>query len=220
MTGANAHLNLRAYLGNDSSKTLTSTTLAATLANAWHHLALTRDGNTARFYIDGVQEASLDITGYSIDSCNAILKLGARVAQNADLNGYMDEVRISKGLAEWTTSFTPPSSEYFVGTENMTLLSNAQVAESVPTSARLVLFEEDVDTITLNTDLKAYVSRDNGTTYSQVTLVNEGYYTTSKNILAGLVDISGQPSGTNMKYKVETLNAKNLKLHGTGVNWA
>jgi hypothetical protein len=102
----------------------------------------------------------------------------------------------------------------------MALLSNAQTAEAVPVSSRIVLFEEDVDAITLNTDLKAYVSRDNGTTYSQVTLVNEGYYATSKNILAGLVDISAQPSGTNMKYKIETLNNKNLKLHGTGINWA
>jgi hypothetical protein len=103
---------------------------------------------------------------------------------------------------------------------NMTLISNAQVAESVPTSARIVLFEEDVDSITLNTDLKAYVSRDNGATYSQVTLVNEGYYATSKNILAGLVDISAQPSGDDIKYKIETLNNKNLKIHGTGINWA
>jgi len=101
----------------------------------------------------------------------------------------------------------------------MTLLSNSQTAEAVPTSARLVLFEEDVDSVTLNTDLKAYVSRDNGTTYSQVTLEDEGNYITTARILQGVVDISGQPSGTNIKYKVETLNNKDLKIHGTAVSW-
>ena len=39
-------------------------------------------------------------------------------------------------------------------------------------------------------------------------------------LLSGSVDISGQPSGTDMKYKVETLNSKNLILHGASLLWA
>ena len=39
-------------------------------------------------------------------------------------------------------------------------------------------------------------------------------------LLAGSVDISGQASGTDMKYKIETLNNKNLKLHGASLLWA
>ena len=46
------------------------------------------------------------------------------------------------------------------------------------------------------------------------------YYETGKTLVSGSVDISGQPSGTNMKYKVETLNQKNLKLHGASLLWA
>jgi len=102
---------------------------------------------------------------------------------------------------------------------NMTLKSNVKVATIVPTSARVVLFEEDVDSVTINTDLKAYVSRNNGTTYSEVTLEDEGNYITGARILSGVVDISAQPSGSNIKYKIETLNSKNLKLHGTSVSW-
>jgi hypothetical protein len=135
------------------------------------------------------------------------------------MNGWMDEIRVSKGIARWTTNFTPSTSPYG-SAENFVLISNSVTADTTPSSARIVLFEEDVDAITLNTDLKAYVSRDGGTTYTQVTLENEGYYAVSKNILAGLADISGQPSGTSMKYKIETLNNKTLKLHGAGVNWA
>jgi hypothetical protein len=121
--------------------------------------------------------------------------------------------------ATWTK--TPETSEYGTSSTvyNMTLLSNGNTASSQPSNARIVLFEEDVDAITLNTDLKAYVSRDGGTTYTQITLSDEGDYESGKQILAGSVDINGQPSGTSMKYKIETLNTKDLKLHGVGLLW-
>jgi hypothetical protein len=99
----------------------------------------------------------------------------------------------------------------------MTLISNAITAEVAPTSSRIVLLEEDVDSITLNTDLKAYVSRD-GTNYTQITLTDEGDFATSKKILVGEVNFTSA-SGTSIKYKIETLNNKNLKIHGTGVLW-
>lgn len=104
-------------------------------------------------------------------------------------------------------------------TNNMTLINNAETADAQPDNARIVLYEEDVDSITLNTDLKAYVTRDGGTTYSQVTLADEGDYETGKQILTGTVDISGQPAGTSMEYKITTLNNKSLKLHGVGLHW-
>ena len=45
--------------------------------------------------------------------------------------------------------------------------------------------------------MKAYVSRDNGTTYGQVTLTDEGTYAGTQKIVAGTVDVSGQPSSTH-----------------------
>jgi hypothetical protein len=102
---------------------------------------------------------------------------------------------------------------------NMDLRSAAFTAEAAPTEGRIVIFEEDVDSVTINTDLLAYISRDGGTTYTQVTLVDEGDYETGKRILAGSVSISSQPSGTSMKYKLVSANLKNLKIHGTGLFW-
>jgi len=119
------------------------------------------------------------------------------------------------GSGPWITEM-----EWYTGArQNMTLISQSFTAESQPDEVRLVLFEEDVDTITVNTDLKAYISRDGGTTWSQVTLSDEGDYASSKRILSGSVDVSGQPSGTSMKWKVVTDNNKNLKLHGVGMLW-
>ena len=101
----------------------------------------------------------------------------------------------------------------------MTLISDSFTAESQPDSARIILLEEDVDSITINTDLIAKVSRDGGTTWTTATLVDEGNYDVSKQILVATLDISGQPNGTTMEYKIETANSKNLKIHATGLSW-
>jgi len=193
-----------------------STTLSI---NTWYHIALVRNGNVFSLYVDGVLDASW--TGsVTLPNLSTLLYIGVGydVGTFYPLKGYIDEFRWSKGIARWTENFSVPTVPYTIK-YNMTLLSNAQIAEAAPTSARLVLFEEDVDAITLNTDIKGYVSRDNGTTYSQVTLEDCGNYVSGAQILQGVVDISAQPSGTNMKYKVETLNNKNLKLHGAAISW-
>ena len=65
---------------------------------------------------------------------------------------------------------------------------------------------------------------DNGTgTHSvhavtPVTLVQENTYSTY-DVLSGTADISGQPSGTDMKLVVQTKNTKNVKIHGQSLQW-
>ena len=107
----------------------------------------------------------------------------------------------------------------FVTYDNLTLISNATTASSAPTTARITIFEEDTDATTINTDIKAFVSRDNGTTYTEFTLTDEGDYASGKQVLAGSVDISGQPSGTSIRYKIRTYNSKKCKFHGVGLTW-
>ena len=54
---------------------------------------------------------------------------------------------------------------------DLTLQSNAFTAQAAPTTARVILDQANfVGTTTLNTDIKAYASRDNGTTFTQATL--------------------------------------------------
>ena len=102
---------------------------------------------------------------------------------------------------------------------DMTLISENTEAETQPEEGRIIILEEDVDSVTINTDLKAYVSRDDGTTFTQITQTDEGDFDASKRILVGSVDISGQPSDKTMIYKIETLNEKDLKIHGTAMFW-
>jgi len=104
-------------------------------------------------------------------------------------------------------------------TTNVSLISNPVTAVTQPTTGNIIVFEEDVDAVTLNTDLIASISRDGGTTYTNVALTDKGNYQSGKRILQGSVGISTQPAGTSMKYKIDTANGKNLNLHGVSLGW-
>ena len=77
--------------------------------NTWYHVALVRYSGTTTMYVDGVSVAS------QTDSRNypaAILSIGQYGAGGYNYVGYIDEFRVSVGIARWTASFTPPSEPY------------------------------------------------------------------------------------------------------------
>jgi len=107
------------------------------------------------------------------------------------------------------------------GGGSTTIVSNAFAAGSVPTTSRIVVFEENVETPTLNTDVIASISRDGGTTFTAATLSDSGYVTGSsgQRILTGQATISGQPSGQSMRWKLALAN-KTVKVHGVALQWS
>lgn len=108
-----------------------------------------------------------------------------------------------------------------VNTNAFTLVSAAQTAKAQPSSIRIAInFEKVSGTVTLNTDIVASVSRDGGSTYSTATLVDKGDYATGKQVLIDDVDVSGQPAGTSIVYKIVSANSKQFKIHGTTVSWS
>ena len=108
---------------------------------------------------------------------------------------------------------------------DLTLQSTDTTAGSAPTYGEFVtLMENAYGTATLNTDIKGYISRDSGTTFTQGTLVDEGSWGTNKKILGFHdLDISSQPSGTNMCYKITTHNqvasSKETFIYATSIGW-
>jgi len=190
-------------------------------ADTWYHVAIVRNGNTFSLYRDGVL---LDSTTYSgaVPDYSSDLYIGCQYNSGnvgSYFPGHIDEFRWSKGIARWTSAFTPPTAEYAEPTEdNMTLVSDSFTAEANPSNARIVILEEDVDAITINTDIKAYVSEDNGSNWHQITLSDEGDYDSNKRILTGSVALTDE-SDTDMIYKIATLNDKDCKIHATALSW-
>lgn len=109
---------------------------------------------------------------------------------------------------------------YEAGTpNNMTLASNAYTASAVPTAARVSVFADPQQSVTLNTDVTAEVSRDGGTTYSAVTLALVSNPVGTVEQYSGTVDISGQPSGSSMKWRLKNLNNKLIYFTGIVLRW-
>ena len=83
--------------------------------NQWVHLAMVRDGDTGRFFVDGTQEYTADLTGDIINMATDVEGLHVGTNSNTptlEITGYIDELRISKGIARWTSNFTPPTRVY------------------------------------------------------------------------------------------------------------
>lgn len=81
----------------------------------WYHVALVRNGNTFSVYIDGAKIGSDQTNSISIPPMSGLLRIGRDGYDNATyLNGWLDEVRISKGIARWTANFTAPTAAYVV----------------------------------------------------------------------------------------------------------
>ena len=119
------------------------------------------------------------------------------------------------GAMLFTTTGVP------LATSSTTIVSNAFTAGSAPSTSRIVVFQENVDSITLNTDIIASVSRDGGSNFTNITLADEGYIAGSsgQRILTGVVSVAGQPSGTSMRWKLALANNVS-KIHGVSLSWA
>jgi hypothetical protein len=95
-----------------------STTLSS---NIWYHIAIVRDSSNLKVYINGSQEIAIAAPTVSNDRQ---LRIGGGrdggSFANTDLNGWMDEVRVSN-IARYTTTFTPSTTQ-FVNDANTLLL--------------------------------------------------------------------------------------------------
>ncbi len=81
----------------------------------WYHLAVTRAGNVWTIWINGVQ-ISTATNAIAVPATSAPLVIGMNNANNRDwCNGYIDGVRLTKGVARYTSAFTPVRGPYAEG---------------------------------------------------------------------------------------------------------
>lgn len=83
---------------------------AFTTAGAWVHVALCRSAGSTRLFVNGVQLGSTytDANNYVASP----VYVGARWDLQGELNGYIDDLRITKGYARYTANFTPPTAAF------------------------------------------------------------------------------------------------------------
>ena len=79
-------------------------------ANSWYHVACTRSGSNLRLFIDGSLAGSATYANNLTDG-NLIVGKTNEALSNY-FNGYMDDLRITKGVARYTAAFTPPTTAF------------------------------------------------------------------------------------------------------------
>lgn len=82
------------------------------VTGTWYHIAITRSGDTIRIFLDGTQLGDDVTISGSVMAANASLTIGDDTTSTNELDGWVDEFRISKGVARWTENFTVPTQEY------------------------------------------------------------------------------------------------------------
>lgn len=100
--------------GGDFQFTSTNTVSTGT----WYHIAFIREGTSLKLYLNGTLETnSSGNANISTNSAKTAQGTTWAIGRNGDYNlnyldGYIDEFRVSKGIARWTTNFTPPIEAY------------------------------------------------------------------------------------------------------------
>lgn len=86
-----------------NSTVLTCTTPIA--SGVWQHVAVVRSNGILYVYLNGVSVGSAAFTNTLSDKS---FRLGAYVDNTGNYNGYIDDMRLTNGLARYFTTFTPP----------------------------------------------------------------------------------------------------------------
>ena len=78
--------------------------------NTWSHIAITRQGNQLKMWLNGVLDHD-----YFIENGNYFMSSNVCIGRNQygqHLKGWIDELRIGVGAAAYTADFTPPTAPY------------------------------------------------------------------------------------------------------------
>jgi len=100
-------LQFASFNGSVANLFLSSNTAFST--GQWIHIAVTRSGTTMKMFLDGTEVASNNSAGFDFALDQNPIHIGSRFSIEQYFNGYMSDIRITKGLARYTSNFTPPS---------------------------------------------------------------------------------------------------------------
>ena len=195
--------------------------MSATIsASTWIHVAVVRSGSDWAMYFDGVSVDTYTSSD-ALHASTASLTIGSLTGGSNPINGHIDEFRLAKGTAVWTSGFTPPASAYSLTTQNMVLPSIDFSTASTPATARAVVLYDPIDAVTLNTDMILELSRDGGTTWTSATLDADAVFLGDiETLTTASIDISAQPVGSNsVRWRLTTANAKEIKVYGVNLKW-
>lgn len=160
--------------------------------------------------------ASFTLGGATVQTQTALSAnaAGYRYYQLLGVSGTFSNAAFNEEIEFKIDNYAVPT------TGNLTVASNALTAAAAPASAKLVARVKEIDAIALDSDLTFSVSRDGGTTFSAFTMTKKFTASSIAVYESNVLDLSAQPSGTSVKWKVVGANSKMFEIHDIYLYWS
>jgi hypothetical protein len=81
-------------------------------ANTWAHFAVVRNGTTFTAYINGVAGTPVTSVSAAVALSATPMKIGVAADNTLPFTGFIDDLRITKGVARYTANFTVPGKAF------------------------------------------------------------------------------------------------------------
>jgi hypothetical protein len=182
------------YFNNNNSAGGTLIVGTSTIpTGSWTHGAIVRSGTSLTVFVNGVSETTTTISeSLSIDNgVAATILIGqGGVTTDNKWNGYVDDFRVTKGVARYTTNFRPPivafpDAQVDINYKKVVTLLQGEIALTtnnsnavVDTSLKGTLFTNNIsiDPVAINTTTKKFGT---GSMYfSRVAIMRSPYAST------------------------------------------
>lgn len=114
-----------------SEERITGTTALA--AMTWYHVALCRSGTSTKLFLNGVQEGATysDGNNYLGAANRPFIGIDSYNSSASAMLGYVDDLRITKGVARYTANFTPPAAAFPHGLSIGAPTTNALIFDNI-----------------------------------------------------------------------------------------
>jgi hypothetical protein len=100
---------IQIYLQGSSTDQTIQSAEGIITTGAWYYVTAVRSSNTITLYVNGTSVATGTVTVVPALPTNLYVGLTRASSTVLSLNGYIDDFRITVGIARYTTGFTPPS---------------------------------------------------------------------------------------------------------------
>jgi hypothetical protein len=122
------------------------------------------------------------------------------------------------GFTEDNASVSPPVRLDYLAAD-MILRSVQYPAASQPSNGRLSLQVQGSEVFSINTELVGELSRDNGTTWTAAALSLTNSFSGVRIFEADDIDLSAQPVGSFIRWRIRTFNSKDIAVSGVVAQW-
>ena len=168
----------------------------------WTDQEITASGNASQQSSTVVRMANSDT--YSNAVLNSYFQgTSTASAVRVMFSGYYNQGNTNAGISEFKMKAFKYTGNVYASGSFQSVTINA--AATTSKMGVVITYTDHAGTATLNTDLKVFLSANNGTNYTQVTLVAQPNFATGVK-MAKANDVTISNTGTQLKYKVEFAN--------------